>query len=131
MAINNTVILTGNTGADAQVIETGNTTFAAVRLATTDSYQDEDGNWKDLETIWHDVITFNPKIIQVLKSLKTGTRIKVTGSLSYRPYEVMIEDKKIQKKEASIIAKKVEMAPLAKKSTGKVKHDEDGVVTEE
>jgi single-stranded DNA-binding protein len=130
MAINNTVILTGNTGAEAQVIETGTTTFAAVGLATTDSYQDEEGNWKDLETIWHDVITFNPKIIQVLKSLKTGSRIKVTGSLSYRPYEVMIEDKKIQKKEASIIAKKVEMAPLAKKPKSQVKHEEDGVVIE-
>jgi len=131
MAINNSVILTGNTGAEAQVIETDSTTFAAVRLATTDSYQDEEGNWKDLETIWHDVVTFNPKVIQVLKSLKTGSRIKVTGSLSYRPYEVMIEDKKIQKKEASVIAKKVEMAPLGKKSKSQVKHDADGVVIEE
>lgn len=131
MAINNTVILTGNTGAEAQVIETDSTTFAALRLATTDSYQDEDGNWKDLETIWHDVVTFNPKIIQVLKSLKTGSRIKVTGSLYYRPYEVMIANKKIQKKESSIIAKKVEMAPLGKKPKSQVKYDEDGVVIED
>lgn len=132
MAINNTVTLTGNTGGDAQVIETDTTTFAAVRLATTDSYQDEAGNWQDLETIWHDVITFNPKVIQVLKSLKTGSRIKVTGALSYRPYEVMIGDKRVQKKEASVIARKVEMAPLAKKQDNSqpVKHDEDGVIIE-
>ena len=130
MARHFTATLTGNMGSEARIITTEERTFAAFSLATTDSYQDEEGNWKDLETIWHDVITFNPKIIQVLKSLKTGSRIKVTGSLSYRPYEVMIEDKKIQKKEASIIAKKVEMAPLAKKPKSQVKHDEDGVVIE-
>jgi single-stranded DNA-binding protein len=116
MAINNTVILTGNLGAEADIIETENTTFAAIRLATTDSYKNEEtGKWEELDTIWHNLIAFNPRVIEVLKSLKTGTRIEVTGSLSYRPYKVMSNGKEITKKEASVIIRKVEMAPLPKK----------------
>lgn len=125
MAINNTVTLIGNLGAEADVIETDNTTFAAIRIATTDSYKDEEsGKWVELETVWHNVIAFNPKLIQTLKSFKTGSRIEVTGSLSYRPYEVVLKDKTITKKEASIIAKKIEVAPLVKKrATNSTKFD--------
>jgi single-strand DNA-binding protein len=115
MAINNTVTLIGNMGSEANIIETDNTTFAAVSLATTDSYKNENGEWQELETLWHDVIAFNPTVIQMLKSLKKGTRLEITGSLSYRPYKVMLEGKEITKKEVSIIARKIEQAPLTKK----------------
>lgn len=129
MATNNTVTLTGNLGAEAQIIETDNTTFAAIRLATTDSYKDEQtGNWVELDTVWHDVVAFNPVVIEVLKTLKTGSRIEVIGGLSYRPYEVVLDGKTIMKKEASVIARKVSQAPLVKK---KVVHDpETGEVSE-
>jgi single-stranded DNA-binding protein len=125
MAINNIITLTGNLGAEADIIETDNTTFAAIRLATTDSYKDEEADkWVELETIWHDVVTFSPVLIQVLKSLKTGTRIKVEGSLNYRPYPIMHEGKEITKKEASIVARKIELAPLVKKKVAdQVAHD--------
>lgn len=88
MAINNTVTLIGNMGSEADIIETENTTFAAVSIATTDSYKDDKGEWHELATIWHNVLTFNPKLIEVLKNLKKGTRLEITGSLSYRPYKV-------------------------------------------
>ena len=131
MAINNTAILTGNLGAEAQVIETGSTTFAAIRLATTDSYKDEEkGEWVELETIWHNVIAFNPKVIQVLKSLKKGSRVEVTGSLSYRPYKVRVDEKEITKQEASIIARKVELAPLTKKQEPRAYDPETGELKE-
>lgn len=115
MAINNIVTLIGNMGSEADIIDTDNTTFAAVSIATTDSYKDDNGDWQELATIWHNVLTFNPKLIEVLKSLKTGSRLEITGSLSYRPYKVMIDDKEITKYEASIIARKIEQAPLSKK----------------
>lgn len=115
MAINNTVTLIGNMGSDADIIETENTTFAAVSIATTDSYKGENEEWQELATIWHNVLTFNPKLIEVLKSLKKGSRLEITGSLSYRPYKVMMDNKEITKYEASIIARKVELAPLSKK----------------
>lgn len=115
MAYNNTVILTGNMGAEAKIIEKEKTTFAAFSLATTDSYKDKEGDWQNKEAIWHDVVTFNPKLIEQLKSLDTKTRIKVTGSLSYRFFEASgQDDKTIKKREASIIARKIEEAPLVK-----------------
>lgn len=116
MAYNNTVTLTGNMGSEARIIETEENRFAAFSLATTDSYKDEAGEWHDKETIWHSILVFNPVVIEVVKNLKKGTRLKITGSLSYRPFEVMNgEGEVITKKEASILAAKVEQAPLVKK----------------
>lgn len=117
MAYNNTVLLTGNLGSEARIVATEEYTFAGVSLATTDSYQDEEGNWHEKETVWHNVLAFSPRVIEELKALKKGTRIKITGSLSYRPFEVVNGDGQIiTKKEASIIAGKVEMAALPKKT---------------
>ena len=117
MALNNTVTLTGNLGSEARIIANEENTFAAVSLATTDSYKDEQGEWHDKQTVWHNILAFNPRVIEELKALKKGTRIHITGSLSYRPFEVVNGDGElITKKEASIIAGKVELAPLPKKS---------------
>ena len=120
MAINNTVTLIGNLGAEAQLIEENTTkAFVAIRLATTDSYKDsESGEWKQKQSIWHDVITFSPTLIELLQDLKTGARIRVEGSLSYRPYKVTLDGKEIEKKEASIIARRIEMAALPKNRKG-------------
>ena len=116
MAHNNTVILVGNLGSEARIIAKDEYTFAAVSLATTDSYKDENDNWQEKETIWHNLVAFNPRVIEEIKSLKKGTRIKVTGTLTYRPFEVVNGDGQIiTKKEASVVAGKVEMAPLLKK----------------
>ena len=116
MAINNTVTLIGNLGAEAEVIDNGSKPFAAIRLATTDSYKDKEADeWKEREAIWHNVVAFNPLIIEMVRSLKKGARIEVTGALSYRPYKVQLDGREITKQEASVIAHKIEMAPLAKK----------------
>jgi len=115
MAINNTVILTGNMGAKPRIIEKDNSTFAAFSLATTDSYKDKEGEWKDRETVWHDVVAFSPKLIEQIKELDTKDRITVTGSLSYRFSEVAGKnDEVIKKMETSIIARKIEESPLIK-----------------
>ena len=119
MAYNNTIILTGNTGDEVRINRTNdNKSFASLHIATTDSYKDNDGNWQNNQTIWHNVVAFNPNLIEALKSYKKGTRLQITGAISYRPFEVRLEDGTvITKKEASIIAKKVEQAPLAKKQS--------------
>ena len=119
MAINNNVTLIGNMGSDARIqkISKDDREFAALSLATTDSYQNEAEEWIDKETLWHNILAFSPTAIAMLKSLKKGTRIKVEGSLSYRPYDVLTgEGEVITKKEASIIVRKVELAPLVKRS---------------
>lgn len=118
MAINNTITLTGNMGIEARIIERDDgTRFAGLTLATTDSYKVEDtGEWKEKETIWHDVLAFSPSVVDILKSLKKGTRITVTGSLSYRPFQLVDGNGEvITKKEATIIARRVDMAPLPAK----------------
>ena len=133
MAINNTVTLIGNLGAEAQLIEENTaTSFVAIRLATTDSYKDsKTGQWKKKQTIWHDVVAFNPMLIELLQDLKTGARIRVEGALSYRPYKVMVDDKEVEKKEASIIAKRVEMAPLPKNHKGETVEAEEASIERE
>jgi len=114
---NNTVTLIGNIGSEAKLIEReGGKTFAAVSLATADSYKDDDGQWVQLESIWHNIVIFSPAVISHIKGYKSGTRIRVTGSLSYRPFETQGENgKSITRREASIVATRVEMAPLIKK----------------
>ncbi len=111
-------------GSEARIIDTEEKSFAAFSLATTDSYLDKDGHWQEKQTLWHDIIVFNPNLIEVVKSFKTGTRLKITGSLSYRPFEYKIgRNKKVMKKEAGIIAREIELAPLVKK----IKEKEEGV----
>lgn len=116
MALNNTIELTGNIGSKVRVIETEGSTFASFSIATTDSYQDKETEaWIDKETVWHDVICFSPSIIEKLKAFDKGARLKIIGTLSYRPFTVQLDGKTFDKKEASIIVRSVEQAPLVKK----------------
>lgn len=126
MAINNTIELIGNMNKNGvRIINTEESTFATLSLATTDSYKDEEsGEWKNKDTIWHDLIAFSPSVIEILKGLNSKARVKITGTLSYRTFPVEIEleedgkpvTKVINKKEASIIVRRVEQAPLPKKN---------------
>lgn len=116
MALNNLVTLIGNIGSEARILELEETTFAAVSLATADSYKDVEGQWQSKDTIWHSLLIFNPRVIEQLKALKKGTRIQVIGSLSYRPFDVLTDyGEAITKKEAAIIVSKLEIVPLVKK----------------
>ena len=117
MALNNTIELIGNLGAKVKLIETETSTFASLSIATTDSYQDkETQEWKDKETIWHDIVCFSPAMIEKLKAFDKGARLKVIGTLSYRPFTVQLDGKTFDKREASIVLRMVEQAPLVKKS---------------
>ena len=116
MARNNHVEIIGNMGDEARINEANGKPMAAVSIATTDSYKDKEDQWQDKETLWHNVLVFNPKFIEVVKNLKKGTRLKVTGELSYREFKTVTEDgQEVTKKECSIIAKNVEQAPLPAK----------------
>lgn len=118
MAYNNTVILTGNLGSEAKVhTQENGKTFATVSIATMDSYQDKNGDWIEKDSIWHDLLIFSPRVVGEIQNLKTGTRVKVTGSLSYQDFQTTLEDGRVvTKKQASIIVGKVELAVLTKKS---------------
>ncbi len=119
MSKDNQVTLTGNTGAEAKKLE-GRTTgkqFLALTLYTRDSYKDENDQWQQLPSVMHNILAFNPWVIADLLAYKAGARLKITGKISYTPFDVVSEDGEIVKKyEATIIAEKVESAALYKKS---------------
>ncbi|MEL6717324.1 MAG: single-stranded DNA-binding protein [Bacteroidota bacterium] len=118
MAYNNTAIITGNMGSEAKIIENNGKTFASLSIASTDSYQNEQEEWVKRESVWHDVLVFNPRLIEQIKAFKKGTRLKITGTISYRPFEVTLADGRVvKKKEASILAGKIELATLTKKAS--------------
>ena len=89
MALNNTVTLTGNLGSEARIIANEENTFAAVSLATTDSYKDEQGEWHDKQTVWHNILAFSPRVIEkrgVELWLCFGSEVNVrVRSVSDRP----------------------------------------------
>lgn len=117
MALNNVVILTGNIGGEARILEQKGKAFAAFSIATQDSYKDENEEYQTKAAIWHNVLVFSPKLVELTKAFKKGTRLEVTGSLSYREFSHKPKGgKTIKKREASIIARKIEPKPLVKTS---------------
>ena len=87
MANNNTVILTGNLGEDPKQYTKDGKSFVRLSLATTDSYKDKTGNWKQQKPLWHTIFVSVEKAQNAALGFKKGNRIKVTGSLSYRRHQ--------------------------------------------
>lgn len=105
-------------GAEADIRQGTEKEFAVFSMATADSYQDENEQWVQKETIWHKVLVFSPKLQEQIKSLKKGTRVQITGAIAYQPFTTILEDgRTVTKQEASIIAHKLEPKPLVKKQT--------------
>jgi single-stranded DNA-binding protein len=117
MMTNNKVELTGIMGQEARIIKTDSgLEFAVFGLGSSESYKNkETDEYEYTDTIWHDVVIFSPSLIQEIKNYKKLTRLKVTGAISYKDFKVDIDGKVITKKEASIIASKIEQAALPKK----------------
>lgn len=87
MASVNKVILVGNLGADPEVryLPSGEA-VANLRLATTDTWKDRDGN-KQEATEWHRVSFFG-KIAEVCgQYLKKGSAVYVEGSIRTRKWQ--------------------------------------------
>ena len=81
MTYNNTVTIIGNTGDEARIIKTDDTTFATLSVATTDSYKDKEGNWQNKETVWHRVMVFNPVLIKALQASRSSIGIRRSWNL--------------------------------------------------
>lgn len=81
MAGVNKVILLGNLGADPEVkyLE-GDNVVANLRLATTESYKDRNGNRVD-QTEWHDLELWGPQAKIAEQYLKKGSQIYVEGKI--------------------------------------------------
>lgn len=83
----NKVILLGRLGSDPEIRKSETMrTKANIRLATSETYKGQDGNWVEV-TDWHTVVMWGPMADRAEKELKKGTIIYVEGKLKTRSWE--------------------------------------------
>ena len=83
----NKVILLGNVGKDPEVRSTGGGTMVAnFTLATSDRYQDAQGNWQD-RTEWHSLVAFKRTAEIVRDYVKKGSKLYIEGKIQTRSWD--------------------------------------------
>jgi single-strand DNA-binding protein len=83
----NRVILLGNLGADPELKATAQgQSVLKLRLATTERYQDKNGQWVD-RTDWHSVVVWGKRAEGLHKFLTKGMTVFVEGSLKTSTWE--------------------------------------------
>ena len=83
----NKVILVGNLGADPELRTTpGGQTVANLRVATTEYWNDKDGNRQE-RTEWHSVTVWGRSAEHCGQYLSKGRQVFVEGRLQSREYE--------------------------------------------
>ncbi len=83
----NKVILLGNVGKDPEIRSTGGGTMVAnFSLATSDRFQDPQGNWQD-RTEWHNLVASSalPEIIR--DYVKKGSKLYIEGKIQTRNWD--------------------------------------------
>lgn len=83
----NRVTLIGNLGRDpeARSLENG-AMVAKFSVATSERYQDKEGNWQD-QTEWHEIIAWRNLAERAEKNLKKGMMIYLEGKLTHRTWQ--------------------------------------------
>lgn len=84
----NKVILVGNVGADPEIRRTqSGAPIANLRVATSESWRDRDGNRKE-KTEWHNVVVFNEGLCKVVEQyVKKGAKLYIEGALHTRKWQ--------------------------------------------
>ena len=84
----NKVILIGNLGKDPEVRNFQNGgRVVNLRLATTDTYKDREGNRQE-KTEWHSVAIFNERVGEIAeKYLRKGSKVYIEGKLETRKWQ--------------------------------------------
>jgi single-strand DNA-binding protein len=83
----NKVILLGNVGKDPEIRSTpGGATVASFGLATSDRFQDAQGNWQD-RTEWHNLVAFKRNAEIIRDYVKKGSKLYVEGKLQTRSWD--------------------------------------------
>jgi len=82
----NKIILIGFAGQDCEFksLENG-VARARFSLATSESWQDKDGNWQQ-HTDWHNVVCWRDLADRAQQRVRKGLRLYVEGKVSYRKY---------------------------------------------
>jgi single-strand DNA-binding protein len=84
----NKVILIGRLGKDPQIKHFQNdSAIAEFSLATTESYKDKEGNWKEI-TDWHNIKLPNKFMAErAEKYLRKGSQVFIEGKIRTRSYD--------------------------------------------
>jgi single-strand DNA-binding protein len=83
----NKVILLGNVGKDPEIRSTpSGATVASFSLATSDRFQDQQGNWQD-RTEWHNLVAFKRNAEIIRDYVKKGSKLYVEGKLQTRSWD--------------------------------------------
>jgi len=87
MASVNKVILVGNLGRDPETrYTTGGDAVTNIRLATTDTWKDKNGE-KQEKTEWHSIVFYGRQAEIAAEYLKKGRQIYVEGRLQTRKWQ--------------------------------------------
>lgn len=83
----NKVFLLGNVGKDPEIRSTaGGTMVANFSLATSDRFQDAQGNWQD-RTEWHNLVAFKRTAEIVRDYVKKGSKLFIEGKIQTRSWD--------------------------------------------
>jgi single-strand DNA-binding protein len=83
----NKVFLLGNVGKDPEIRSTGGgTTVASFTLATSDRFQDQQGNWQD-RTEWHNLKAFKRTAEIVRDYVKKGSKLWIEGKITTNSWD--------------------------------------------
>ena len=83
----NKVILIGNVGKDPEIRSSASgVTVANFTLATSDRFQDAQGNWQD-RTEWHTLVAFKRTAEIVRDYVKKGSKLYIEGKLQPRSWD--------------------------------------------
>jgi len=83
----NKVILIGNVGKDPEIRSSASgVTVANFTLATSDRFQDAQGNWQD-RTEWHTLVAFKRTAEIVRDYVKKGSKLYIEGKLQTRSWD--------------------------------------------
>lgn len=83
----NLVVLVGNLAADPEIKNTSQgSKIARMRLITSDTYKDRDGNRKE-NAHGHNIVVFNERLVDVIESYaRKGQKIAIQGKLENRSW---------------------------------------------
>ena len=83
----NRATLIGNLGKDPELRTTGTgTSVCSFSLATSDSYKDKSGEWKET-TDWHNIVLWD-KLAEIANEyLSKGRKVYIEGRIKNRSYE--------------------------------------------
>ena len=83
----NKVFLLGNVGKDPEIRSTPSGTIVATfGLATSDRFQDAQGNWQD-RTEWHNLVAFKRTAEIIRDYVKKGSKLYIEGKLQTRSWD--------------------------------------------